>query len=100
MTRRWRIYHGLREYAREVGDPVLGTVEAESKDEAERIAAERGLGVAGAGHWAVEDVAGPTAGAARCIAYRDDGRICGAPAMVVDVQRGGMVCRKHAPTAA
>jgi hypothetical protein len=32
-----------------------------------------------------------------CIAYREDGRICGEPAMVLDLQRGGMVCDRHAP---
>lgn len=93
MTRRWLIYHGLREYARETGDPLLGVVEAASKDEAERLAAERGLGVAGVGCWAVEDAA------VRCIAYREDGRVCGTPATVLNAQRGGMVCRVHAPAA-
>ena len=53
MIRRWWIYHGMREYAREAGDPVLGIVEAESKDEAERLAARQGLSSAGAGYWAV-----------------------------------------------
>lgn len=33
----------------------------------------------------------------KCIAYRDDGAICKAPATVLDTQRGGMVCRAHAP---
>lgn len=32
-----------------------------------------------------------------CIAYLNDGRICGAPACVLDLQRGGMVCWAHAP---
>jgi uncharacterized membrane protein YkvA (DUF1232 family) len=32
-----------------------------------------------------------------CIAYHEDGRTCGEPAMFVDVQRGGMVCALHAP---
>ena len=32
-----------------------------------------------------------------CIAYREDGRICGAPAPILDPQRGGMVCRLHQP---
>ncbi len=32
-----------------------------------------------------------------CIAYREDGTICGAPASVLDTQRGGMVCTAHAP---
>lgn len=34
---------------------------------------------------------------ARCIAYREDGRLCGAPATVLDLQRGGMVCAAHSP---
>ncbi len=33
----------------------------------------------------------------RCIAYDDDGAICGQPAMFVDEQRGGMVCEAHDP---
>lgn len=33
----------------------------------------------------------------RCIAYREDGRLCGEPASVLDVHRGGMVCEAHAP---
>lgn len=33
-----------------------------------------------------------------CIAYHDDGRICGnKEGLVLDMQRGGMVCRAHAP---
>lgn len=32
-----------------------------------------------------------------CIAYRDDGALCRAPARVLDVQRGGFVCDLHAP---
>lgn len=32
-----------------------------------------------------------------CIAYREDGRLCGAPAPILDPQRGGMVCRLHQP---
>ena len=36
----------------------------------------------------------------RCIAYRDDGRICGAPAGMIDHQRGGMVCSAHHPSCA
>ena len=35
----------------------------------------------------------------KCIAYREDGRICGRPATVIDQQRGGMVCQEHAPPA-
>jgi hypothetical protein len=33
----------------------------------------------------------------RCIAYLEDRRICGAPASVLDEQRGGMVCAGHDP---
>ena len=33
----------------------------------------------------------------RCIAYRADGRGCDAPGVVVDDQRGGLVCYDHAP---
>lgn len=32
----------------------------------------------------------------QCIAYLDNGRICGKPATILDRQRGGMVCREHA----
>ena len=35
-----------------------------------------------------------------CIAYGADGRRCGAPAVLVDEQRGGLVCYDHAPEAA
>lgn len=54
----WEIYYGMREYACEVGDPLLGVVEAETKEQAEAIARKRGLGArlstgrAGAGVWA------------------------------------------------
>jgi hypothetical protein len=33
----------------------------------------------------------------RCIAYKEDGTICGERATVIDVQRGGMVCAEHVP---
>lgn len=33
----------------------------------------------------------------RCIAYREEGRICGEPAPILDPQRGGHVCRLHQP---
>ena len=33
----------------------------------------------------------------KCIAYKEDGTICDAPACVIDEQRGGMVCVDHAP---
>lgn len=32
-----------------------------------------------------------------CIAYREDGRLCGAPAPILDPGRGGYVCRLHQP---
>jgi hypothetical protein len=32
-----------------------------------------------------------------CIAYRDDGTLCRAPASILDHQRGGMVCLQHVP---
>jgi hypothetical protein len=32
-----------------------------------------------------------------CIAYREDGRVCRAPATQLDGQRGGLVCAAHAP---
>jgi hypothetical protein len=32
----------------------------------------------------------------KCIAYLQDGRICGKSAIVIDYQRGGMVCNEHA----
>lgn len=40
---RWGIYHQEREFAREVGDPCLGVVAAQSKHEAEDEARRRGL---------------------------------------------------------
>ncbi len=48
----WSIYHASREYARVMGDPKIGEVEAATKDEAERIACEAGI-ARGAGAWAV-----------------------------------------------
>jgi hypothetical protein len=42
-----------------------------------------------------EPMAGPDV--PRCIAYNDQGKICGRPATVIDLQRGGMVCFEHAP---
>jgi ketol-acid reductoisomerase len=41
---RYNIYYLSREYAREHGDPLLGTVEAESKDDAEALAMAQGMG--------------------------------------------------------
>ena len=39
----WGIYRRDREYAREVGDPCLGVVEAVTKPEAEAEAGRRGI---------------------------------------------------------
>jgi hypothetical protein len=36
----------------------------------------------------------------RCVAYQADGQMCGRRAVVMDMQRGGMVCQEHAPGAA
>lgn len=33
----------------------------------------------------------------RCIAYLENGDICGKPAEFLDPQRGGMVCNQHKP---
>jgi len=40
----WGIYHQEREFAREMGDPCLGIVSAQSKREAEIKARRLGLG--------------------------------------------------------
>lgn len=50
--RTWNIYYGSREYARVMGDPLLGQVSAATKQEAERVASKQGLGGTG-GVWAV-----------------------------------------------
>lgn len=47
----WNIYYASREYARVHNDPVLGRVQANTKDEAEMIAKQRGMGADG-GVWA------------------------------------------------
>jgi hypothetical protein len=53
----WAIYIGSRELAREMNDPLLGIVEADTKEQAEDIAAKSGeiagKAVAGGGLWAV-----------------------------------------------
>jgi hypothetical protein len=56
----WEIYHRDREYARECGDPLLGTVFARTKVEAEEKAIggkwqrpPQGMLVASSGFWAV-----------------------------------------------
>jgi hypothetical protein len=36
---------------------------------------------------------------ATCIAAREDGQRCRAPALILDHQRGGMVCLQHVPAA-
>ena len=55
---RWAIYFASREFARERGDPLLGTVEAQSKEQAEERAARDGdiasRAYPGAGLWAVK----------------------------------------------
>jgi len=33
----------------------------------------------------------------RCIAYQDDGSLCGLPGRYIDMQRGGYVCFEHRP---
>lgn len=76
MTR-WNIYYLSREYAREHGDPLLGVVEAETKEEAERKANVSGLGGV-AGCWATTTLLLPGeriafAHTERGIAYRDVG---------------------------
>jgi hypothetical protein len=35
--------------------------------------------------------------ASTCLAYREDGTLCRAPASILDHQRGGMVCLQHVP---
>lgn len=39
----WNIYHGEREYAKHVGDTILGTVEASTLEEAKKLAKEKGI---------------------------------------------------------
>ncbi|MCC5664800.1 hypothetical protein LC653_12950 [Nostoc sp. CHAB 5784] len=50
---KFNIYYDDSEYARVMGNPVLGVVEAGCKDEAEILASKNGLGGT-AGVWAVE----------------------------------------------
>ena len=33
----------------------------------------------------------------KCFAYKEDGTICGRPAVVIDPQRGCAVCEVHRP---
>ena len=56
----WEIYHRDREYARECGDPLLGTILARTKEEAEAKAIAgkwhqplQGMLIASSGFWAV-----------------------------------------------
>lgn len=51
--RTWNVYYGDREFARLMHDPLLGTVEADTREEAERIG-QRCLPMAGGGCWVVE----------------------------------------------
>ena len=54
QMRRWRVYYRDGEYVRLLGDPLLGTVEAATLEEAERKGASLlPFGIAGA--WVVED---------------------------------------------
>jgi hypothetical protein len=41
----------------------------------------------------------PVTGTTVCIAYREDGLLCRAPATILDPQRGGLVCVQHVPAA-
>ena len=53
--RKWAIGHREREFAREHGDPVLATVEAVTKEEAEAIGRRLGLhSPTGVWAWPVE----------------------------------------------
>ena len=52
IVKAWTIYYCDREYAREIGGPQLGTVYAETKEEAERKAGSL-FDLRGAGAWAV-----------------------------------------------
>lgn len=52
--KRWNIYYSLREYAHEKGDPLLATIEARTKEEAEAQAAKQ-VSDNGAGLLAVQD---------------------------------------------
>jgi hypothetical protein len=40
MADRWAIYHVSREFAHEQGDPCIGVVQADSKEQAEEVSAE------------------------------------------------------------
>jgi hypothetical protein len=51
--KRFEIFHASREYAHELGDPLLGSVNATTKEQAEEKARCLGLGHA-TGPWAVE----------------------------------------------
>jgi hypothetical protein len=61
----WRVYYSDGEFARLLNDPLLGIVEAETREEAERKGS--GLGaIAGGGVWVVED-GGPQLGGAELL---------------------------------
>lgn len=51
--RQWNVYYADREFARLMNDPLLGTVEAETREEAERLG-QRCLPLAVGGCWVVE----------------------------------------------
>jgi hypothetical protein len=42
VTERWAIYIGSREMAKHLDDPLLGIVQADSKEQAEELAAKDG----------------------------------------------------------
>lgn len=52
--KRWHVYYQDAEFARLMGDPLLGTVEAATREEAERQGASL-VPFAGGGAWVVED---------------------------------------------
>ena len=49
---KYAIYYGDREFAREMGDPILTVVEAPDPQCARMLAQKQGVGQAGAGLWA------------------------------------------------
>lgn len=50
----WRVYYADGEFARQLGDPLLGYVESATREEAERKGANLPE-IAGPGVWVVED---------------------------------------------
>lgn len=53
-SKRWRVYYSDGEYARQLGDPLLGIVEASTREEAERKGGAL-VTIAPPGVWVVED---------------------------------------------